>query len=121
MIRSERWWAHCWQIADRDPEEQVRMVPDADAREARLRIAELPPRIGRTLDRRGAPFRVLRWLAWSPNMPSCPRHRRVELRYTAAMRFRRIRGRWPSDAEFGALDATAPLGARRRGRAPRGR
>jgi hypothetical protein len=107
MIKSAKRSALRWHIAGRDPEEEVHMGPGADARAARLRIAELPPRIGKILGRRHAPFRVLRWLAWSPNTVSCPRHRRVELRYKATMRFRR----WSSHAEFGALDATAPSGS----------
>jgi hypothetical protein len=113
MQAVEAWWAHSRAFVRLRPASQKRAVPDPAGRLARKRIADLPPEIGRTLDARGAPFRIGRWIAWAPGKCGPARDERCLRRYNAAVQFRDQHGRWPTDIECNRLDPpTTPRRAR---------
>jgi hypothetical protein len=59
------------------------------------RIRELPAELGQGLDRRGAPLRVVRWVAWAET----DEVRRE--RYLLAVGYHERAGRWPKPGDAG--------------------
>ncbi len=57
------------------------------------KIRDIPPDLGEDLDRRGAPFAVLRWIAWGATTAE------TRARHAAAVKLYASTGRWSSPRE----------------------
>jgi len=96
-----RWYAYC--VDFKTTPRSMRPQKSRQTVAHYLRIASLPPAWGTLLDDRGAPYYLIRWIAWG-KMRSA-----VKARYEDAVRFNTLFKQWPNEASLGSDVSLADL------------
>ena len=84
-----RWYAYCVEFCATKP--SVRSRTSRQTMAHYRRIAALPRAIGTALDDGGAPFYLVRWIAWGKSAGQ------VETRFADAKRFHTVAAFWPHE------------------------
>ena len=104
--KERRGWQWCRTFTQLIRVEQDKLAKDEKSRATYFRIAELHYVQGTKLDALGAPLRVIRWIAWSPDSAERPRNFVQMLRFNAALRFHEKFEQWPLDVDLAKLAKT---------------
>jgi hypothetical protein len=102
--RRDAWWKYARAFQQMPENTRRADVPNHHVRSHLARIARLPPSIGEALDRRKAPMRVYRFIAYAPDSAAVPLQLAQKARGDGVIEFLARTGRWPLPRQMREID-----------------